>query len=143
MPAPAGEAPYDYLAVMNLCNLSGFPELAAKFAEEKKPLAQVIAALQTKRAGLSDDTQVNNGFVSVNSDSISAVVSQTNAIATVEKLTRPQAFIRLLSDKPELYEAYENDRQAAMDKRNRSGRLAYLKQVANQCQALGLSRGGY
>lgn len=142
-PAPVAEAPYDYLTVMNLCNLAGHPELAAEYAKEKKPMAAVVAALQVLRASASDDTQVNNGFVSVNSDSINAVVSQTNAIAASAGISRPQAFIRLLAEKPELYEAYENDRQAAMDKRNRAGRQSYLRQVANQCQALQLSRGGY
>ena len=115
----------DLRAMAQTCQLAGKPELLAEFVAKGLTLAQAREALLAARTTESESQVVNSHVGPISTSTYSTIDQQAAAIAASKGVTKAQAYRTLLQQNPKLYEAYLEERDAAM--LTQTGRRKYAE----------------
>jgi hypothetical protein len=130
----------DHQLIASICNLSGFPEMTAKFITDGTSLTKVRQILTDKRAAETDAAAVYSGFGSpIPSGSLDQIHTQVATLVTNSggKLSASAAMEKVLINNSALYMNYNSERQEAeLSDRRRAG---YIAQMQPRMRAYGLS----
>ncbi len=119
--------------ISNMCKAAGFAELAGDFIAQGKDIDAVASELATKRATATPDPAINSHAPTLKTDAMSSLESAVEVLAKNKGIKKSAAYVELLKLNPAAYDAYINERDAAIQ--NPMLRDQYMGQVRQRLVA--------
>lgn len=136
--------------IAELCTIARRPDLlTGLIGDPTMTVAKARKALVDAQA-TPEATQIGGNFGSPSTNVFAAVGQRADqlvqqSLTTGRRLTKAEAQSRVLASDNALYLMYDDERnnQIMQARQSRAGRQAHMRLIANQCEQLGLSRGGF